>query len=250
MPTKYKPELDHKGLDWFAQSVRFDQELLAIESQICEKSGFDKEFDHLDRPKIIYEERSEFLKELSGGLLQAVAIRIDAGFKAPNKVASTLKAIEKDPALILSRDIEPEALGMLGGHYQRADEPLGTFWMDVDKGVGVPCADPERVRLAASRGILALKRVTKPGRLPHLVVDFLAVKGRELFLRFNDSVTRHSIATGSASQTEAGAFFEFLELWLTPLNQFFAGLHEPHLTTPISPASVARRAIALSQGQL
>ena len=247
MPTKYKPELDHKGPDWFAQSVRFDQELLAIESHICEKSGFDKEFDRLDRPKIVYEERGEFLKELTGGLLQAAAIRLDAGFKAPNKVVSTLRAIEKKPALILSYNIEPEALGMLGKNYQRGDEPPGTFWMDVDKGVGMPCANPERVRFAAARAILALERVTRSGRLRHVVIEFLATKGREFFLRFNDSITRHSIHTSMKSQTEAGPFFE---LWLAPLNRFFASLKEPHLTTRISPASVARRAIALSQGQL
>jgi hypothetical protein len=249
MPTKYKPELDHKGLDWFQQASQFHEELLAIEPQICEKSGFDKEFDHLDRLEIVYEERREFLKELNGGLLQAATIRMDAGFKAPNRVASTLKAIKKAPALILSHDIEPEALGMLGMHYQRADEPPGTFWMDIDKGVGVPCANVERVRLAASNAILALERVTKSGRLRHVVIDFLAIRGRELFLRFNDSVSRCSIAT-EFSQTEAGPFHEFLELWLAPLNRFFSSLQEPHLTTPISPATVARKAIALSQGQL
>ena len=247
MPTKYKPGLDHKGLDWLGQSVRFDVELLATEGQICETSGFNKEFGNVVRLKVVDEERREFLKELNGGLLQAAAIRLDAGFKAPNKIVSTLQAIEKDPALILSHNIEPEALGMLGRYYQRANESSGTFWMDVDNGAGVPCADPDRVRLAASKAILALERLTKSGRLRHVVIDFLASRGREFFLRFNDSINRRSIHTGMKSQTEAGPFFEFLELWLAPLNRFFASLQEPHLTSPISPASIARRATASSQ---
>jgi hypothetical protein len=47
---------------------------------------------------------------LSGILSLAAAIKIDGGYKPANKLVATLKSIEKDPSLILSGSIEPEAL--------------------------------------------------------------------------------------------------------------------------------------------
>jgi len=52
---------------------------------------------------------------------------MDAGFKAPTNYFDA-RGVEKDPSLILTRQLESEALGMLALHYQRADERPGTFW--------------------------------------------------------------------------------------------------------------------------
>jgi hypothetical protein len=208
MPTKYKPQLDHVGFDWVNQSNQFHEYLLAREAEILEKSGFYKEYGVSDQRL----ESRELIRELSGVISLAAAIRMDAGFKAPNKLISTLEAVEKDP------------LGMLASHYQRADERPGTFWWDVDRQENAPLPDPERVRQAASSAIVALKSEAGPGRPPDEVTKFVAVKVREIYLRYNDSVTRHSIASftrGKDSQVEAGPFVEFLEPLLAPLNRFF-----------------------------
>jgi len=109
------------------------------------------------------------------------------------------------------------------------------------------------VRQAASSAIVALKSEAGPGRPPDEVTKFVAVKAREIYLRYNDSVTRHSIASfrhGKDSQVEAGPFVEFLELLLAPLNRFFADLPKHYYATPVSPASVARTATELTPDRL
>jgi hypothetical protein len=249
VPTKYKPQLDHVGFDWFNQSNQFHLELLAVETEVLEKSGFEREYGY-SRSKPARDEARELINELSGIISLAAATRMDAGFKAPNKLIATLEAVEKDPSLILSHDLEPEALGVLGLHYQRADELPGTYWFDVDRQVDVPSPEAELVARAASMAIFALKSEAKPGRLPDQVTDLLAVKTRAIFLRYNASITRHSVATGEFSQTEAGPYFEFLELLLAPLNRFLAGLSKDYRVAPVSAASVARLATEFTQDQL
>ncbi|MEA2908446.1 MAG: hypothetical protein QOJ15_527 [Bradyrhizobium sp.] len=249
MPTKYKPQLHHVGFDWCNQSDQFYDDLVARKTQILEKSGFCREYGH-PGPGIVESEADELIRELAGRISLAAAIKVDAGFKAVNRLISTLEAVEKDPSLILTHDLEPEALGMLGLHYQRVDEPPGTFWFDVDRQVNDPRPEPTRVSRAASMAMLSLKSEAKSGRPADKVIEFLAVNFRAIFLRYNDSITRHSVATGSASQTEAGPFFEFLELVLTPLNRFFVSLPKHYGAAPVSAAYVARMAVELSQDQL
>jgi hypothetical protein len=247
MPTKYKPQLDHVGFDW--KSDQFHKYLLSKETLILEKLGFYKEYGH-PGPGIVHSEGREHIRGLSGLLSSAAAIKMDAGFKAVNKLISTLEAVAKDPSLILTHDLEPEALGMLGLHYQRVDEPPGTFWFDVDRQVNDPRPEPARVSRAASMAMLSLKSEAKSGRPAEKVIEFLAVNLRTIFLRFNDSVTRHSVASGAVSQKEAGPFFEFLELVLAPLNRFFVSLPKHYGAAPVSAAYVARMAAELSQDQL
>jgi hypothetical protein len=252
MPTKYKPQLDHVGFDWFSQSNQFHQDLLAIETKILEKSGFYKEYGLSDQDTAHIEAR-ELIRELSGVISLAAATRMDAGFKAPNRLISTLEPVEKDPSLILTRHLEPEALGMLASHYQRADECPGTFWWDVDRQENAPLPEPERVRQAASSAIVALKSEAGPGRLPDKATELVALRAREIYLRYNLSVTRHSVASfsrGKDCQVEDGPFFEFLELLLAPLNRFLKSLPKHNCAILISPAYVARMAVEFSQDRL
>lgn len=252
MPTKYKPQLDHVGFDWFNQSNQFHQDLLAVEPEILEKLGFYKAYDCLD-PDIAHTEARELINQLSGVISLAAAIRMDGGFKAPNKLIATLEAVEKNPSLIFTHALEPEALCTLALHYQRADERPGTWWWDVDRQENAPLPEPERVRQAASSAIVALKSEAGPGRPQDKVTECLAVKTREIYLRYNISVTRHSELSstdGMLCQVEAGPFFDFLERLLAPLNRFFASLPKHYYATPISPAYVARMAVELTQDRL
>jgi len=252
MPTKYKPQLNHVGFDWSNQSNQFHQDLLAIETEILEKSGFCAMYGWLDHA-IVHGEARELIRELSGIISLAAAIRMDAGFKAPNKLIATLEAVEKNPSLIFTHTLEPEALYTLALHYQRADERPGTWWWDVDRPENAPLPEPERVRQAASSAIVALKSEAGPGRPKDTATEYLAVKTREIYLRYNLSVTRHSELSstdGMLCQVEAGPFFDFLELLLAPLNRFFASLPKHYYAGPISPAFVARMAVELTQDRL
>lgn len=239
MSTRYKAQLNHIGFDWFFQSNRFLIELLAKETPILERLGFYKEFGTLDDPTYSGGvESSNLMKEMSGILSVAATIQMDAGFKASHQLIATLSAIKRNPSLIVTHSIEPEALGSLGHHYQRAEETPGTFWFDIDRSEDAPWPDPIRVRAAASNAIASLMVEASPGRRPDRAMEFLAVRFREIFLRFNDRITRHSIlsrretrmkSAGGIPETrelqlEGGPFIAFLELVLEPLNRFLLSL--------------------------
>jgi len=110
----------------------------------------------------------------------------------------------------------------------------------------VSTADLQQVRHAALRAILVLQTEDKIGRPKNLPLDILGEKLRDLFLRYNDVATRHSIASdGKVAQMEAGPYFEFCETVIAPLNQFLAGLPQSYEAKPISAAQVARKTAEL-----
>jgi hypothetical protein len=251
MATRYKRQLNHVGFDWLRQSNRFLTDLLALEIQILERLGFYKEFGSLDDPAFSgHIESINLINEISGILSVAATIRMDAGFKAPHQLIATIKAIEKDPSLIITHSIEPEALGTIGRHFQRGQEAPGTFWFDIDRAGNTPLPNPDQVRAASSNAIASLRLGASPGRRPDKAMEFLALKFREMFLCFNDRITRHSVESSRETkvagnretkevQLEAGPFIEFLELVLEPLNRFFLSLPKDYGARSISAGAVA-----------
>jgi hypothetical protein len=244
MPTIQKPQLDHASFPWHEQSDRFFAELLAQRAQILERSGFTKEFgDPTDHPSVNEEqEGTAFIAELSGVLSQAAAIKMDAGYKPTNKVIATLKAIKKDPSIVLRGGVEPEALAMVASSYQRGDEKQGTFWFDVDRPDGVPSPDPQRVSKAASVAIDTLP--ARRGQSRNVMLDFLGDRLLECYLRFNLTAGRRSIAADSdRAQAEAGPFLDFLFSVIVPLNRFLIQLPAYYGAKVVSAPELARRAL-------
>jgi hypothetical protein len=100
MTTRYKRQLNHIGFDWFYQSNRFLNELLAKEIPILEQLGFFKEFGSLDDPRFSgHVEAINLMNEMSGILSTAATIQMDAGFKAPHQLIVTLKGTSKNSRL-------------------------------------------------------------------------------------------------------------------------------------------------------
>jgi hypothetical protein len=252
MSTKYDAQLNHIGFDWFRQSNRVHHDLLARETVVLEKLGFYAEHGPLDDPMFTgHIESIHLMEEISGKLSKGVAILMDGGFKPPHQIIATLMAVEADPSLILNRSLEPEALGVLASCYQRANETPGTFWYDIDRQENAPLPEPSRVRAAATAGILKMKAEAAPGRRKDWVVEFLALQFREIFLRFNVRITRHSLESqrdGKEIQIEGGPFIDFLREVLEPLNPFFSELPKEYGAKPISAAYVARVALKLDIG--
>jgi hypothetical protein len=218
----------------------------ALRPEILERSGFNREFgDPADAPSINTEtEGAKFILELSGILSLAAAIKMDAGHKPANKIIATLKAIKKDPSLILSGGVEPEALAMVALSYQRGEEKPGTFWSDVDRSNDVPPPDPKGVSKAASVAIESLESAARSGRPRDFMLDYLGDRLLACFLRFNQTATRHSIASdGDRAQAAAGPFLEFLTVVIAPLNQFLVGLPPHYGAKIVSAPELARRAL-------
>jgi hypothetical protein len=181
---------------------------------------------------------------LSGILSLAAAIKMDAGYKPANKLLATLKSLEKSPSLILTGVVEPEALASAARNYQNGEEEPGTFWFDVDRPGDVPLPDPQRVSKAASMAIKSLEEAARPGRPRDVMLNYLADRLLACFLRFNETATRHSIASdGNRAQAAAGPFLEFLTLIIAPLNKFFVRLRPKYRAKAISAPELARRAL-------
>jgi hypothetical protein len=243
MPKRYKAQLNHIGFDWFYQSNRILDALLAREIRVLSKLGFYKEYGDLDDPTFTGHCESIALMEAISGILSvAASIVMDAGFKAPNQIIATLVAVVMDPSLILTHTLEPEAFGMIARCYQRADEPAGTFWFDIERLANSPVPDLEQVRAAAFRAIALLRDQASPGRRPDKAIEYLALKLKEIFLRYNDTITRHSVLSrrdGKDIQIERGPFVKFLEEVLAPLNSFLKSLPKDYGAKPISAGAIA-----------
>jgi hypothetical protein len=248
MPTKYKAQLDHVGFDWTTDVELILRSLMARKNLILAKAGFSgvRGCTYNPATRTFQTERSSFIEAICGALSWAAAVQMDGGYKAVNKIISTLKAVEMDPSIISSRNVEPEALGMIASQYQRADETPGKFGFDVYQDEGAHELDLQQVRRAATLAISVLQTEVKMGRPKNLPLDILAKKLCDLFLRYNEVATRHSIASdGKVAQMEAGPYFDFCETVIASLNQFLAGLPRSYEATPISAAQVARRSAEL-----
>ena len=228
MPTRRKPELAHRSLNYAEVFQHFHEKLLARQKVVLDRSGFFNEFGTLGEASYTGEQpAAELIVELAALLATALTIRVDAGFKAPSKVIATLEAIIRDPELALSDWTEPEARGALAALYQRADEQPGKYWFDI-YGDGGFEPDQGRIRAAAEAAIVGLRAQAKQGRLIAHDVRHLALRLRQIFLRFNDKITRKSVISsrrdGKLYQSEAGSFFAFVEEVLGPLRRFLAAL--------------------------
>jgi hypothetical protein len=244
MPTKYKAQLDHIGFDWTKDVGIIRQSLVAKKNSILAKAGFSgvRECAYNPATQTIETERCAFIEDICGALSWAAAVQMDGGFKAANKIIATLESVERDPSIINSRNVEPEALGMIACHYQRADEAPGKYWMDVYQDEGAHQLNLQQVRRAALIAISSLRTEVKRGRPNKLPLDILGEKLRDLFLRYNEVATRNSIASdGEVAQVEAGPYFEFCEAVIAPLNEFFGSLPQSYEAKHISAAQVARK---------
>ena len=232
MPTKYKAQLDHVGFDWTNDMELIRQGLSARKDLISATVGFGGDDAAL----------SLFIEDICGALCWAAAIQMDGGFKAANKIIATLEAVEKDPSIINAGNVEPEALGMIASQYQLADEKPGTYWYDVYQDDGVLHElDLQQVGRAALRANVLMQTGVTKGRPKKIILNILGEKLRDLFLRYNDDATRHSIASdGEVAQIEAGPYFEFCKTVIAALNEFFAKLPSFYEAKPISAAQVAR----------
>lgn len=241
MPTKYKAQLDHVGFDWTNDMELIRQGLSARKDLISATVGFTEDDAAL----------CLFVEDICGALCWAAAIQMDGGFKAANRIIATLEAVEKDPSIVNLGNVEPEALGMIASQYQLADEKPGTYWYDVYQDDGVLHElDLQQVGRAALRANVLMQTGVTKGRPKKVILNILGEKLRDLFLRYNDDATRHSIASdGEVAQIEAGPYFEFCKTVIAALNEFFARLPSSYAAKPISPAQVARtRRIAPDRG--
>ena len=248
MPTKYRASLDHVGFDWSKDPETIQRKLLERGDLVVARLGFIEKggcacYADASSTLVLKTERTALFDEIVGILAWAAAVRIDAGFKAANKTIATVDAVEKDPLVIATRNVEPEALSVIASKYQRADEPPGTYWYDIYQDENAIGIDLQQAGRAAEQASLDLRTDRKKGRPRESELEILAGL-REIFERYNAGAGRHSVLTsadGKFKQEEAGPFLTFLKIVIAPLNEFLAGLPASHGPKPISAAQIMRK---------
>jgi hypothetical protein len=256
MPTTRRPRLNYKSLSFEKISKRILEELRTNEPTILDTLGFYREFgDPKDENYTGSLESYEVLREIAGVLATTAVIRVDAGYQAAGKLIATLNAIVADPELAFLDTVEAEARGALAAEYQRFLEPSGIFWMDLEAQDLHLRASAELVRAAARRAIAKLELDRKPGRRIAHDVRYVASHLREIFLRFNDRISRTMVLSsrgrGQYFQKEEGPFFLFLERVLAPLNRLLEELlpESDVSSRPVSAESIVKHANAVALGQ-
>ncbi len=168
MPTKYRPSLDHVGFNWTKDLDEIRSKLLArwdcilAELHFVEKSGCIA-IANSSGAVSLKTARDCLLDEISGIVALAAAVQMDAGFKAANKVIATVDAVRRAPSIILTHNVEPEALGVIALKYQRADEPPGTYWYDIYQDENAVAVDLQQVAYAARQASLQLRAERRKG---------------------------------------------------------------------------------------
>lgn len=218
MPKHYKAQLAHTPFDWIAALDQIRADLGIRHEQILETVGFFDEYERTAtdpaRAAVIQEEADGVMAEITSALATATATIVDGGFKPPRLVISTLEAIKRDPGLVARATIEPETLGVLASKYQRSEETPGTHWYDLTGDLAATQMapfdiDPERIRVAADRGIAELKRLSSKGRHHDVALARLAADLVGIYNRFAGVVKRTNVAGHETSQ-----FKNFLRLVL------------------------------------
>jgi hypothetical protein len=154
MSTKYRAQLDHAGFDWTKDGEFICQRLMARKDLVASAARFAG-----DEAALI-----SFINDICGILCWAAAIQINGGFKAANRITATLEAVVKDPSVISTGKVEPEALGAIASQYQRADETPGKFGLDVYQDQGAHELNLQQVSRAAMQAIVQLKTEAGKGR--------------------------------------------------------------------------------------
>lgn len=248
MPTRYPASLDHVGFDWSKDVEIIRSKLVERGDLLFAKLGYVEASGctcHTDASGTLSlkTERTSLFDEIAGILALAAAVQMDAGFKAANKVIATVDAVNCDPSFIITRKVEPEAMGAIASQYRRAGEPPGRHWYDIYQDENAIEIDLQQVAEAARQAGLSLETERRKGRPPESALEILAGL-REIFKRYNEKAARRSEITwadGNFKQEEAGPFLEFLTIAIAPLNEYLADLPDFCGAQSISPAQIMRK---------
>ena len=159
--------------------------------------------------------------------------------------------LSESPSIILTRNVEPEALGVIASKYQRADEPPGTYWYDIYQDENAVAIDLQQVAYAARQASLQLRAERRKGRPQGSMLKHLA-NLREIFERYNAGSGRHSVLTsveGKFKQEEGGPYLTFLKAVIAPLNEFLASLPASYGANQISAAQIMRAKVQHNRRQ-
>lgn len=254
MPKRYAPSLDHVGFDWAKDIEVIRSKLIARSDCILAALGFVEPDGCIavadaSGAVLLKTARDSLFDDIAGILSWAAAVKMDAGFKAAGKIIATVDAVEKDPSIIVTHSVEPEALGVIARNYQRANEPPGTHSYDIYQDENAVEIDIQQVCYAARRASLQLRAESRRGRPNESGLKILAGL-REIFERYNASSGRHSVLTwadGKCKQEEAGPYLTFLKGVIAPLNEFLASLPTHQRVAPISAARIVRKKANLNR---
>lgn len=229
MPTLSKPQLS-EPLIWGV--IQFERDLNSMREKVLYKLGFYREHDRPDSfngkfALQVHTHEDEVLNEIAGALKHAAAV---AARVSDSALIATLKSIRRHPNLVFNNRLIGAAVWILAENYQRQKEKPGTFWPDIIGELPenfrgrLRKPKPTNIAAAASRSLKKLQGARALGQPRNFANEVLGKKLGQIFLRYNDRITRHSVETAAKNGLyylkDSGPFFDFTQLVLEPLQSF------------------------------
>jgi hypothetical protein len=243
MPTLSKSQLTETPSVWQEPGEEMRQKLYEIGETVLTALDFYREHD---RPEDFGGKFREQVEAHKNAVLSEIAAALTLAASVAQSISvpvliATLEKVRKAPDLIFSEDFPAAVLWYVAKAFQRAEEKPGTYWPDVmgeapanfRKGLKTPT--PENITAAASRAIGLVHGGRRRGRPRNFANEILADPLREIFLRYNSNITRHSLLcvkkNGRYYQIAGGPFFEFVEVVLGPLYAYLRNSHFPTVSS-------------------
>jgi hypothetical protein len=251
MPTLYKPILTEGESVWSTPAKAISDHVFENRCYILERLNFHEEHGRLGEADGKFDQQikrseDEVLAEISGILAFAAA---RAAEPKTGVIIASLEWIEKHPSAAQGHALPGFAEWLLAPHYQRGDEDAGTYFPDVigfvpnDFHDAIQIPGEQNIVNAASAAINSLNRGRRAGR-PSSEANRIVAEGlRDIFLRYNDKITRRSETSWRDEefiQVEAGPFFDFVSAAIAPLQNL---LRERRLP-PVTAESIVRQGAA------
>jgi hypothetical protein len=227
MPTLYKHVLNEGESVWLILAKAISEGVFENRRGVLERLNFHEEHGRPGDADGKFDEQikrceDEVLAEIAGVLAHAFA---RAAEPRTGVIIATLEWIKRHPSKAQDYALPGFAEWSLAPHYQRAGEDKGTYFPDVmgfvpiDFHGTIQIPDEESVVKAASAAIHDSER--RPVGRPFSESNRIVGEGlREIYLRYNDKITRRSETSwrdGGFIQVEAGPFYDFVSAAIVPL---------------------------------
>jgi hypothetical protein len=238
MPTLYKAELTEPEPPMKEMVDRMSKETEANARAILDALGYYAERDLKIPPKerkLTEEEKIE-LDPIVNALIDAAVASV---LMKDGVLISTLKKVAKNPSLFFTGELPAAVQWQMAISYQRDDEKLGTFAMDIWGSEQTICAYPlERpteanIKKSAEAAIDRVEKQQTSGRPRNRANQIIAHRLGIIFRSNGHSIVRrwqYDMRCKRLVQVGAGPFYEFLELVLPPLNLYLREQGRPPVT--------------------
>jgi hypothetical protein len=239
MPTHYKAQLTEAETPMTEILNRMSEGVAANARPILDLLGYYNTHD-LPIPGQGVDLTEEEKRELEP-IVRALAEAAITSVRMKDAVVmATLQRVKKNPHLLFDDQLPAAVQWELANDYQRDDEKPGKFGLDiwgneeVISGYEFQRLTEANIKRASEAALARIKKRQTKGRPHNWANKIIAFETSKIFRSSGQPIARRRRPEMSGRKlvhVEAGPFYDFLNLVLTPLNRFLVEQQCPPVTT-------------------